>query len=193
MLMTLKVADLIEDSSSRNELSGLMYLKMLLLRYLRLAPIYYIIFLVGWQIGPYFGDGPCWFTYEKGFANCNDYWWSVFTMTVNFVPEYVIANEGCYYWGWYPPAELQLFIVTPWIAYLLLKLKKPLLQSLLVALGVCAGIGINFYIIWANEMAAGLFAPQDILIFKLFVNKPYTKLHAVFLGMGMALMYKGIQ
>ena len=48
MLMTLKVADLIEDSSSRNELSGLMYLKMLLLRYLRLAPIYYIIFLVGW-------------------------------------------------------------------------------------------------------------------------------------------------
>lgn len=41
-------------------------------------------------------------------------------------------------------------------------------------------------------MAAGLFAPQDVLIFKLFVNKPYTKLHAVFLGIGMALIYRSI-
>lgn len=42
-------------------------------------------------------------------------------------------------------------------------------------------------------MAAGLFAPQDVYIFKIFVNKPYTKFHAVFLGIGMAIMYKGIQ
>ena len=42
-------------------------------------------------------------------------------------------------------------------------------------------------------MAAALFAPQDILIFKIFLNKPYSKLHAVFLGIGMALMYKSIQ
>ena len=41
-------------------------------------------------------------------------------------------------------------------------------------------------------MAAGLFAPQDILIFKLFVIKPYTKFHAVFLGIGMALIYQEI-
>jgi hypothetical protein len=31
-------------------------------------------------------------------------------------------------------------------------------------------------------MAAGLFAPQDIDIFRIFINKPYTKLYAVFLG-----------
>lgn len=42
-------------------------------------------------------------------------------------------------------------------------------------------------------MAAGLFAPQDVLIFKIFVNKPYTKFHAVFLGIGMALIYLDIQ
>lgn len=54
------------------------------------------------------------------------------------------------------------------------------------------GIGINFYVIWHNEMAAGLFAPQDILIFKIFVIKPYTKFHAVFLGIGMAIVYQSI-
>ena len=62
----------------------------------------------------------------------------------------------------------------------------------MVLFGVLAGIGINFYVIWHNEMAAGLFAPQDILIFKLFVIKPYTKFHAVFLGIGMALIYQEI-
>ena len=33
------------------------------------------------------------------------------------------------------------------------------MQTILVSLGVTMGIGINFYVIWANEMAAGLFAP----------------------------------
>ena len=56
-------------------------------------------------------------------------------------------------------------------------------------MGVAMGIAINFYVIWVNKMAAGLFAPQDVLIFKLFVIKPYTKFHAVFLGIGMALLY----
>ena len=103
MLATLKI----EDYVKRHEYLGIKgYLKLFVFRYIRLAPIYYIVFLLGWQIGPYLGSGPCWFTYEKGFANCSDYWWSVFTMTINFFPEYVIANEGCYYWGWFPACEV---------------------------------------------------------------------------------------
>jgi len=46
------------------------YLKILVYRYLRLAPIYYMVFLFGWQIGPVLGTGPCWFTYENGFSEC---------------------------------------------------------------------------------------------------------------------------
>ena len=45
-------------------------------------------------------------------------------MTINFIPDYVIANEGCFYWGWYPACEVQLFIVMPWIAYAILKANK---------------------------------------------------------------------
>ena len=41
-------------------------------------------------------------------------------------------------------------------------------------------------------MSAGLFAPQDVAIFRLFVNKPYTKLYAVFLGIQMAFIYKHV-
>ena len=38
-------------------------------------------------------------------------------------------------------------------------------------------------------MAAGLFAPQDVLIFKLFINKPYTKIYAVALGVQMGHLF----
>lgn len=49
------------------------------------------------------------------------------------------------------------------------------------------GIIVNFWIIWKNQLAAGLFAPQDITIFRIFVDKPYTKIYVVFLGILMAL------
>ena len=65
-----------------------MYGKLILHRYLRLAPVYYVVFLFGWLIGPHLGSGPCWLTYEKGFHDCQHYWWSVFTMTINFFPWY---------------------------------------------------------------------------------------------------------
>jgi hypothetical protein len=63
-----------------------------------------------------------------------------------------------------------------------MRYKHPVLRSLILWTGVLIGIAINFWIIWKNHMAAGLFAPQDIEIFRLLVNKPYTKLYAAFLG-----------
>jgi peptidoglycan/LPS O-acetylase OafA/YrhL len=52
---------------------------------------------------------------------------------------------------------------------------------------------INAFIISKGDFAAGLFAPQDLYIFMAFVNKPYTKIYAIFLGIGMALIYDSIQ
>ena len=50
LIMSIKIIDLIRENSMNN--SGTMgvftYCKMLFLRYVRLAPIYYIVFLVGW-------------------------------------------------------------------------------------------------------------------------------------------------
>ena len=140
-------------------MSILKYFYLLLMRYVRLAPTYYIIFLIGWQIGPTLGEGPCWFTYEKGFSTCNEYWWSVFTMTINFVPKYVIANEGCFFWGWYPACEIQIFIVLPIIVYLIFKIKAAWVQAFIVFFGVLIGMLVNAIVVYKNNFAAGLFAP----------------------------------
>jgi len=69
VLTTVKVSDYLR-AHPRGTLNGFAYLKMVAARYARIAPIYYMIFLIGWQLGPYMGSGPCWYTYEKGFANC---------------------------------------------------------------------------------------------------------------------------
>ena len=162
LIMTLKIQQHIRQHGS---LTALSYLKVLAFRFARLAPIYYIVFLFGWQVGPFLGSGPCWMTYEKGFANCNEYWWSVFTMTINFIPKHVIANEGCFYWGWYTTCDLQLSIVMPWVIYGILKFKSHLVRAILVIVGILIGMGIVFFVIDSNGMAASLFAPQDVLIF----------------------------
>jgi hypothetical protein len=45
-------------------------------------------------------------------------------MTSNFFPDNVIANEGCFYWGWFPPCEVQIMILLPWVIWLIIRLKN---------------------------------------------------------------------
>lgn len=115
-------------------------------------------------------------------------------MTINFFPGYVIANEGCFYWGWFTACEMQLFIIIPIFVYLLeFPLRDYKLARLLVIFAVLAlGTAISYHILYQNNMAAGLFAPQDVAIYKLWLNKPYTKLHCVALGMFMGLLYTDV-
>lgn len=50
-------------------------------------------------------------------------------------------------------------------------------------------IAIIFIVIWDNKMATGLFAPQDKDIFRVFLNKPYTKLHSVVIGIALGFIF----
>ena len=68
ILLTLKLKERLVKERS---FSVFKYAKLFFMRYVRLAPVYYMIFLIGWQIGPQLGEGPVWFTYEKGFYECN--------------------------------------------------------------------------------------------------------------------------
>ena len=80
----------------------------------------------------------------------------------------------------------------PWIIYGILKIKSEVIRAILVLIGVLIGMATVFFVIDYNGMAASLFAPQDVLIYQVFITKPYTKLASVFLGVGMALIYTSI-
>ena len=40
-------------------------------------------------------------------------------MTINIWPYNVVANEGCFYWGWYVAAEIQIFVFLIFFIWLL--------------------------------------------------------------------------
>lgn len=50
-------------------------------------------------------------------------------------------------------------------------------------------MAISYSVLYNNNMSAGLFAPQDILIFELWLTKAYTKLHCVSIGFFLAQIY----
>lgn len=106
-LSYIKITEYLNNKENNpGKMSFMDFLKIFLSRYIRLAPVYYLIFLVGWLIGPYMNTGVWWFTYQMSFCDCEHYWWSVFSMTINLYPGYVIANEGCFYWGWFTACEM---------------------------------------------------------------------------------------
>jgi hypothetical protein len=81
-------------------------------------------------------------------------------MTINFFPGYSIANEGCFYWGWFPACELQLFLVAPAVVYLLhVKCRgHPVAKGIFLLALISVGSYINYRILFDNNMSAGLFA-----------------------------------
>jgi len=89
--------------------------------------------------------------------------------------------------------ELQIFIFLLPLLIGLGRIRRDRIRYLILSFLLLVGIVINFGVSWANNFAVGLFAPQNITIFKGFINKPYTKLHAVALGVGFGIMFLGIQ
>lgn len=61
---------------AKGSLSFTDILKFYARKYLRLAPLYYLIFFIGWAVFPNMGAGPVWFTANAMFDDCKDYWWA---------------------------------------------------------------------------------------------------------------------
>jgi peptidoglycan/LPS O-acetylase OafA/YrhL len=51
-------------------------LKMYARKFLRLAPMLYIIFFFGWAAGSRLQDTPSWMNYKEMFYQCDTYWWA---------------------------------------------------------------------------------------------------------------------
>ena len=115
-------------------------------------------------------------------------------MTINEWPSYVQPNEGCFYWGWFVACEMQLFLITfPLVWLLEIKIGRDSgYGALFLGFLIISSMIINFRILYGNNMSAGLPAPQDKFIYLLWLNKAYTKLGAVAFGFILARLYLNI-
>ena len=80
-------------------------------------------------------------------------------MSINFQPGYAIANEGCFYWGWFVACEMQIMLFMPILVYLLEEVMSPKVANFTCLLLITVGCIISYHILWSNNMSAGLFAP----------------------------------
>jgi hypothetical protein len=53
---------------------------------LRIAPVYYAIFFIGWGLFARTGDGPVWYLGELLFENCPSTWWAQLLFIGNLYP-----------------------------------------------------------------------------------------------------------
>jgi len=82
-------------------------------KFLRLAPIFYFVFFLGWAIFPYMGSGPVWYNSELIYNECKSTFWTQLLFISNMVPYYQPPNSGCFFWAWVVECDLQLALLIP--------------------------------------------------------------------------------
>ncbi|XP_033118096.1 nose resistant to fluoxetine protein 6-like [Anneissia japonica] len=95
-------------------------------RYLRLTPVYMLVIFIFTTLTPYFATGP-FYSYlfdpnpapgvETQITYCQDYWWTNLLYINNLYPSELMRE--CLAWGWYLANDMQFFIISPFIIYLL--------------------------------------------------------------------------
>ena len=75
------------------------YFRIILRKYLRLAPVYYLALFAGWTTCAYYSNEPLWNFEGNNWYNCSDTWWHKILFVGNIV-EFVNPAEGCFYWSW---------------------------------------------------------------------------------------------
>lgn len=67
-LATIKIVQIIRKQEAQSRFKGETEVpKLFLYRFLRLAPLYYFVFLFAALVVPFLGSGPLWFVYERNF------------------------------------------------------------------------------------------------------------------------------
>jgi hypothetical protein len=82
---------------------------VIVLRFLRLAPLVAWVMSMLIAVTPYVGSGPIWYKYTDFVDPCYDYWWSTLVFVNNFVP--ADFHMQCLPWTWYLSNDFQYSIL----------------------------------------------------------------------------------
>ncbi|KAG5866663.1 hypothetical protein JTB14_004654 [Gonioctena quinquepunctata] len=117
-------------------------------RYIRLTPALAGVVLVSATLLRYMGSGPKWDYIINGFENnCKDYWWS----TLLFVQNYVNVDKMCVGQSWYLNVDMQLYLFSPLILFLLQKYTKTAISLLMAS--TLASIAASFWIAYDEQLS----------------------------------------
>ena len=165
-------------------------LKFYMRKYLRLAPMYYFCFFVGWAIFPHMGAGPIWYSARAMYTDCSEYWWAHLLMIGNIVPYFQAPNYGCFFWGWVITTDLQLSILIPF--FVIIYKKRAWVGHLVAFIAIVAdNLGVA-YVTNKYQLRAGPLAVENWYLFAYLFQKPFFKITAMFVGIIAAFFYMQI-
>ena len=109
----------------------LMYLKILVVRYLRIMPAYMAAMFFYWKLQMYVMSGPLLTPTVSKMAfstACDKTWWHNVLLMDDFLSHWGDQQNGasdyCFGWAWYLSCDFHMFLTAPIIIYILTKSKK---------------------------------------------------------------------
>jgi hypothetical protein len=166
---------------------------LILRKYLRIAPVFYTIFFLGWVAGAFLHSSqssPQWYLYQSLYQDCDRYWWSQLLFLGNWFPFFEDGNRGCFFWGFGIYCDLQLFLLIPPIIYLYVRSPKMGMTFMYLMIGV--NIAVNVLVAWKYDLKAGPLALENYYLFSYLMYKPYSKLAQLSIGMQFGILYTQI-
>lgn len=132
-------------------------------RYLRLTPLLAITMLVSMSVFRFLGSGPLWPIATQIYAVCDRYWWSVLLYVQNYVNpfELVGTRKAVIFWlyekfhyiniqclgiSWTLSVDMQLFILSPAIIYLIYRLRMRAHTIFISMILACIGVILAAYV-----------------------------------------------
>eukprot|EP00039_Didymoeca_costata_P032646 m.38716 g.38716 ORF g.38716 m.38716 type:complete len:700 (+) comp9465_c0_seq1:95-2194(+) len=149
--------------------------KFVMLRYLRLTPLYAFILFFYTYLVPSVAKGPVWYRMYKESDLCFNYWWSNLIYINNFYP--VAFHKTCMSWSWYLANDMQFFIVGLVILSIYLRVKwlGIALGTMLAITGVVSG--------WVLLVKHRNDVQDD------YFDKPYTRATPFSVGLLLGIMF----
>lgn len=161
-------------------------LKMYVLRYIRLLPIYVVSLLMVMYIMPLLYDGPIYTRITSLQVNCASYWYQNLLYINNFADMY----KMCLSWTWYLTNDFQFFLLAPLFSLAYYWNKSYAYLSLLAIAGI--SFITQSIIFVANDMTANILNSDYALqqkMFESFYMKPYCRINPYLIGVFVAWMY----
>lgn len=112
-------------------------------RFIRLTPSLAVAVLFSMSLLRFFGNGPFWTALLQFYTgHCHRYWWSTLSYSQNLVN----PNEICNINAWHVCVDMQLFIITPAIVYLIHRFKVKTIIALVAVIMACAWYTIHLHV-----------------------------------------------
>ncbi|XP_055604209.1 nose resistant to fluoxetine protein 6-like [Uranotaenia lowii] len=132
LLMALFIVDMVDVKKVK--LGVVHWIKFILLRYLRLTPVYAFVVLLHatWLIK--LRDGPIWLRHhEKEMSNCRENWWT----NLLYVNNHIESNHPCVQQAWYLGAEFQCFVIGLTVLLIAVRIRRFMISIVSIATLAC--------------------------------------------------------